>query len=271
MHHRLPRAAREVQLTGAFNVRDLGGIPAAGDRIIVPGLVYRSDSLDSLTDGDKVRLFGELRIGAVLDLRTPEEAGGDGRSDARLLPGLTVQSFPVIPDGRIGVEPFPAGDAEAVAKIYLEYVVDRAEIVGGAVNAVAASVCGGVPALFHCAAGRDRTGVVAAVLLSLLGVDDDGIVADYVESNRRAEQVSQRLTLNPLYRNDDADPVRGSHLVDPVAMRRFLELYRTEFEGPDRWARYAGIRPETLAAMRGTLLAPWPSQTPRSGNRSGPA
>jgi hypothetical protein len=257
MHHRPPRAVnREVQLTGAFNVRDLGGIPATGDRITVPGLVYRSDSLDSLTDGDKRRLFGELRISAILDLRTPEEAGGDGLSDARLLEGLTVYSFPVIPDGRIGVEPFPAGDAEAVAKIYLEYVVDRAEIVGGAVNAVAASVSRGVPALFHCAAGRDRTGVVAAMLLSLLDVDDDEIVADYVGSNRQAEQVSQRLTLNPLYRNDEADPARGSHLVDPVAMRRFLELYRAEFDNHDHWARYAGIGSDTLANLRATLLAP---------------
>ena len=121
------RADREVILEGAFNIRDLGGLPVGRRQRTTSGLVYRADSLDSLTDGDWSILFDDLGIGKIiLDLRTPEEAGGDGLSDARLYPTLRVFSFPVIPDGRIGVEPFPVGDAEAVAKLYLEYVVDRA-------------------------------------------------------------------------------------------------------------------------------------------------
>ena len=88
------RTAREVQLEGAFNIRDLGGLPVGRRERTTSGLVYRADSLDSLTDGDRATLFGDLGIGTILDLRTPEEAGGDGLSDARLFPTLRVFSYP---------------------------------------------------------------------------------------------------------------------------------------------------------------------------------
>jgi hypothetical protein len=246
-----PPGDREVVLGGAFNVRDLGGLPVEGGSRTRRGLVYRADSLDSLTESDERLLFGTLAVGALLDLRTPEESGGDGLSDARRFPALRASSHPVIPDGRIGVEPFPAGDAEAVAKLYLEYVVDRGDIVAGAVAVVADSVGRGVPALFHCAAGRDRTGVVAAVILSLLGVGDAAIVDDYLESNRQAAEVSARLTLNPLYRDIGPDGSaaatgHGPTLVDGNSIRSFLELFRAEFETPRRWANAFGLTDELL-------------------------
>ena len=247
---------REVRLEGAFNIRDLGGLSAGRASRTTRGLVYRADSLDSLTDSDKQILFGDLAIGTVIDLRTPEEAGGDGLSDARLFPTLTVHSLPVIPDGRIGVEPFPVGDAEAVAKLYLEYVVDRGPIVAGVVQAIATSAAEGVPALFHCAAGRDRTGVVAAVLLALLGVPDRVVVADYEESNRQAAEVSQRLTLNPLYRDDETAAATGTNLVDPAAIRKFLELFRAEFGSPRVWALAHGLTAASLTTLTPTLTTP---------------
>lgn len=245
---------RVVRLEGAFNVRDLGGLSVGRNAETTRGLIYRADSLDSLTHSDRDLLFDQLRIGTILDLRTPEEAGGDGLSDARLFPSLRVFSYPVIPDGRIGVEPFPVGDAGAVAKHYLEYVVDRAPIVAGVVKEISASVRDGIAVLFHCAAGRDRTGVVAAVVSSLLGVADRDIVTDYVESNRQAEEVSQRLTLNPLYRGDEAAASSGTNLVDPAAIRRFLELFRAEFGSPKAWAQASGIDLITLDQLRHAMV-----------------
>lgn len=253
------RPDREILLEGAFNVRDLGGLRVDGHTGTTRGLVYRADSLDSLTHGDRDILFGQLGIGTILDLRTPEEAGGDGLSDARLFPALRVHSFPVIPDGRIGVEPFPVGDPKAIAGHYLDYVVDRAPIVAGAIAAIAESVAPAIgavqtPALFHCAAGRDRTGVVAAVVLALLGVGDQEIVADYLASNRQAAEVSRRLTLNPLYRGDEAAIASGTNLVDADAISQFLELFRSKFGTPRAWALEAGIPAATLDAFLATML-----------------
>ena len=65
--------------------------------------------------------------------------------------------------------------------------------------------------------------MVAAVVLALLGVADRDIVADYLASNRQAEAVSQRLTLNPLYRGDEAAAAAGTNLVDATAIRQFLD------------------------------------------------
>jgi protein-tyrosine phosphatase len=256
------RDDREILLEGAFNIRDLGGLTVTRHKKTTRGLVYRADSLDSLTHGDRAILFGDLGIGTVLDLRTPEEAGGDGLSDARLFPTLRVRSFPVIPDGRIGVEPFPVGDPTAIAGHYLEYVVDRATIVAGAIEAIAESVeprIDGVrtPALFHCAAGRDRTGVVAAVILALLGVSDRQIVADYLASNRQAVEVSRRLTLNPLYQGDEA-VAAGTNLVDAEAMSQFLERFRSKFGSARAWALGAGIPESTLDAFVATMVTSAP-------------
>jgi hypothetical protein len=236
----------EVALEGAFNVRDLGGLSVWRYGITTPGLAFRGDSLDSLSDRDRSMLFGDLGIGTILDLRTPEEAGGDGQSDARLFPALRVYSYPVIPDGRIGVEPFPVGDPGAIAEHYFEYVVDRAPIVAGAVEAIAESVSAGTPALFHCAAGRDRTGVVAAVLLALLGVNERDIVADYLASNRQAAEVSRQLALNPLYRGDAAAAAAGINLVDAGSIVSFLN-YSDRDSQPAVWATMPASRDARLA------------------------
>src|SRR5687767_12507376 len=87
--------ARVLPLEGAFNLRDLGHLPVRGGKSTRCGLLYRADSLDWLTPGDRRLLFDELGVGTVIDLRTRREAGGDGLSDVRLLPDVRVLSIPL--------------------------------------------------------------------------------------------------------------------------------------------------------------------------------
>jgi protein-tyrosine phosphatase len=270
---------RAVTLEGAFNVRDLGGLPVGSRRRTRSGLVYRGDCLDWLTPGDREVLFGERGIGALIDLRTHAEAGGDGLIDARLFPTVRAQSIPLILDERMGLEPFPIGEPVKVAHHYLTYL----DGVGGPavqiVAALAESVGAEVPVLFHCAAGRDRTGVVAAMILMVLGLSDRAIAADYLESNRNADQVSQRLMRNPLYRRDGTpagdgakgdgargdgargdgargDGARGDGArVDALAIRCFLSLVREKFGDARGWAQWAGVSPATVRILRERLIA----------------
>ncbi|WP_436524227.1 tyrosine-protein phosphatase [Actinoplanes sp. HUAS TT8] len=237
---------RDVTLTGAFNVRDLGGIPAGPDSVTKRGIIYRADSLDFLTTEDRRILFGKLEVGLIIDLRTPEEAGGDGLSDSRLFPAVRTALHPVIPSGRIGAEPFPVGNPKAVASLYLSYLTERAPIISGAIEAIISSVGDDIPVLFHCAAGRDRTGIIAAALLALAGVDEDLIVDDYLASNLRATEVSHRLKQNPLYRADETRLDNDTSLVDGATMRELLANVRDAYGSFREWALWAGLDEKQL-------------------------
>lgn len=234
-----------IDLAGAYNVRDLGGLRTRDGRSVRPGLVYRGDALTNLTDADRDLLFGELDISIVVDLRTAEEAGGDGMADARALPGVRAYHHSLMPEGRIGREPFPSGDPERLARRYFDNLEEGAVAAAAAFRLMCDAAVARTPLLFHCAAGRDRTGVVAAVLLDLLGVHEEDIVRDYELSNTHARQVTRELRQNPLYANGahHAGPGSGREveLLDGRTIRGFLTLLAAEYGGGRRWAEFHGV------------------------------
>jgi protein-tyrosine phosphatase len=234
------RHVREFRLDGAFNVRDLGHVPVRGRRSVQCGLLYRADALDWLTPDDRHLLCDVLSIGTVIDLRTLRESGGDGRSDARLFPAVRTLSIPLIPDREMELEPFPVGDPTAVAHHYLGYLDGGGVEARRVLEAIAESVDAGTPVLFHCAAGRDRTGVVAALVLLILGATNQGVAADYLESNRHADRLTERLSANPMYRHHERLGTRAT-MVDRRAIVTFMKLLDARYGGARGWARTAGI------------------------------
>jgi protein-tyrosine phosphatase len=239
-----PDRSRVIQLDGAFNVRDLGGLPTGRRGRTTFGHVFRGDALDELTEADERTLVGTYGLSVVIDLRAPAESGGDGHADARRFPDLQTYSYPIVPDDRIGTHAFPAGDPLAIGDLYVEYVQTRGQALAAVVEMVARSVVGGRPVLYHCAAGRDRTGVVSALLLALLGVRDTAIVDDYLASNEQAALVTARLAANPLY-GAPVTPQRG--LADRRSIQRLLRWFRGSYPVPADWAVEVGI-PRALLA-----------------------
>ncbi|MGH3516334.1 MAG: tyrosine-protein phosphatase, partial [Haloechinothrix sp.] len=109
--------------------------------------------------------------------------------------------------------------------------------------------------VFHCAAGKDRTGVLAAVVLDAVGVPADAIVEDYALSGQRLDRVRQRLVKLPSYRG--LPPVRTGYLgVEAVVMRRFLTTLRAEFGGGAQWLLQHGFGAAELRGLRDTLVEP---------------
>ncbi len=94
-----------VELQGAYNVRDLGGLRTRDGRRTKHGVIYRGDSLDGITPADARTLFDKLSIGAIVDLRTKAETELGGQS----LP-VPRYRYSVLPEGRLGLEPFPSDD-----------------------------------------------------------------------------------------------------------------------------------------------------------------
>ncbi|MEU8132995.1 tyrosine-protein phosphatase [Streptodolium elevatio] len=179
---------RHVSFDRLHNFRDLGGYPAVDGRVVAWGRLYRSDSLGKL-HGDDARAdrerFLALGIRTVVDLRYPWEIAKRGRVPERDGLGyhnLSIEHRPydqaaLGPD--VDVEPF-------LTEKYVEVALDGVKEIRGALDVLAAP---GGPAVFHCASGKDRTGIIAALVLTLLGVEDEVIVADFALTGLATERL----------------------------------------------------------------------------------
>jgi protein-tyrosine phosphatase len=181
----MTEALRHVTFDRLHNFRDFGGYPAAAGRRVRWGRLYRSDSLGKLR-GDDLARFSVLGLRTVIDLRYPWEADAGGRVPAGF--GLAYHSC------SIEHRPYDqAAVAEAVDPVrfladrYAEVAADGAAEISQALQVVAAA--DSAPLVIHCASGKDRTGLVAALVLSLLGVGEDDIAADYALTGLATERL----------------------------------------------------------------------------------
>ncbi|GCE77855.1 tyrosine-protein phosphatase [Cellulomonas biazotea] len=170
---------------GLVNARDLGGLPLLAGGTTPQGVFFRSENVDALTARGWDELF-RLGIRTVADLRQTAER----ERDQRPRPDWVVTAH-VDLDGLENVD-FWRDYAESglwgTAAYFLPHLVAMPERAGAALEAVAQAGEGGV--LFHCMSGRDRTGMVAMLLLSLVGVEPEAIVHDYLETVRRADALA---------------------------------------------------------------------------------
>ena len=180
------RSERRIPFAGITNLRDLGGYPASGGSTRW-GRLYRSDALHKLTTADLVD-FHALGVRTIYDLR--------GDAERAEFPG-PVESVHVPIVGRpAGATPPPPAvdmsteDGERMLRdMYVGILEHSAGGIGAVVRGVADADRG--PVLFHCHGGKDRTGVVAAVLLLALGVDRETVLDDY-EATRRYRQIEHQ-------------------------------------------------------------------------------
>jgi protein tyrosine/serine phosphatase len=242
------------EFDGLYNFRDLGGLSLGGNRVTRRKSLYRSDALDRVSGRDRDYLLCDAGVRVVIDLRTAEEADGDGLQDRRMFPELETHHMSLMPEGRIGREPFPDGrDPEALAQGYARNLAESAPTIGKILEIVAICVDNRMAVLFHCAAGRDRTGLLAAVLLELVGVRRGEIVADFLRSNRHAHHIAQRLDENPLYRGTAPPGVKPA-MLHARTMECFLDGIVDDYGSVEVWALEAGVPRSTVDAIRAGLV-----------------
>jgi protein-tyrosine phosphatase len=187
---------RLLALEGTLNFRDLGGYVGLEGRTVRWGQVFRSDALHGLTAAD-LSVVGELGLRAVYDFRRTVECERqptvmvDGVPIVRVCVGDDVENGPELID-QILDGSLPEADDQFVIDMYVSMLTEAASIFGSLLTALAEP--DGLPALFHCTAGKDRTGLAAAMLLTVLGVSRDHVLDDYCltneyRSNRRIEEL----------------------------------------------------------------------------------
>src|SRR3954451_20641074 len=249
------RTGRWIRLDGTTNMRDLGGLPTTDGGRTVPGRVLRSDNLQTLSEDDVRRLLEEIGLREVIDLRTTAEILLEGRGPLRAVPEVTHRHFSLLPERGLHTDVFaveeadlpelPADWAESVlprqgperdedeppaVRSYLGYLAHRPDNVLGALRALAAGTDGA--AVVHCAAGKDRTGVVVMFSLAVAGVPHEEIVADYALTAEVIEALVAKLAASPTYAEDMERRDVASHTPRAETMDRVLTLLDERHGGP---------------------------------------
>lgn len=247
----------EIQLSAPVNLRDLGGIPVEGG-VLRKGLAIRTDDLAYVTAEVAEELVA-AGLTAIIDLRSPLEVAATGRGPLGRLP-VAYHHLPLIADvGASMKQDRPSFGHEAMGRMYFRLAEEAAPQLVTALNVIAHTP--GATA-FHCAAGRDRTGVLAAMLLLALGAADDDIVTDYARTGENMPAILQRTTpvMGAMWRalgfethdRDHAQLLEGSM---EVSMRTLLATLRERYGDALGPLRAAGLNDATVARLRERALA----------------
>jgi protein-tyrosine phosphatase len=236
---------------------------AANARAVVPGVLLRADNLQSLSPRDVRRLVDQEGLEVVLDLRTDVEVELEGPGPLTAEPAVRIEHRSLFPDtgGNTDLDadtvtPWQPPDRDEspletpVVRAYMSYLRRRPDSIVASVRTIARAD-GAV--LVHCAAGKDRTGVVVALALDAAGVDRRAIVADYVATSDRIDAIMARLLSSPTYREELEGHAPHSHAPVRQSMERLLELVDEHFGGPVSWLTGHGLDSADLERLRDRL------------------
>lgn len=291
-----------IELDGAVNVRDLGGLAAGDGRLTAPGRLLRGDNLQDLSPADVQQLVDNIGLTTVIDLRSRYEVKAEGpgpltrvasvrhahhsvlpergtATDAAAEPAAATVSGPAngaepAADAAAGKDGAGSGtvfDASAALAVrrrdgalarfpddvrvgyYVGYLEDRPDQVVAALRSIAHSPGA---ALVHCAAGKDRTGVVIALALTAVGVRRDEVIADYAVTGERMAAVLDRLRASPTYASDTNSRPDEEHMPRAETMASFLDDMDASHGGVLSWLGQHGFGAADVAALHAKLLDP---------------
>jgi protein-tyrosine phosphatase len=238
---------RNLTFSSVYNFRDVGGYAGHDGRTTRWRRLYRADSLHRLK-GDDWEAFAALGVRSVVDLRRSFEVEEHGRVPEA--EGLRYYN-PVLEHVEWSEVPHPDGVQHErwLADRYLNFLEDGRAGLATSLNVIADPAA--APIVVHCMAGKDRTGVVCALALSLLGVSDEDIATDYALTETAMASLTEYLrTHNPV-------AIEGNdHMFDSprAAMLLFLADVRTLHGSVEKYVREIGVSAEQVASMRAHLL-----------------
>jgi protein-tyrosine phosphatase len=229
-------------------------------RAVVPGVLLRSDNLQALTGRDINRLVEQEGLEVVIDLRTEVEVELEGPSPMTGERRVRIEHHSLYPrsGGNTDLDAATAGlwpprdlsglpDEPRVVQAYMSYMTARPDSIVAAIETIASSR-GAV--LVHCAAGKDRTGMVVALAQDAVGVDRQIIIDDYLATAERVEEVMARLMSSPTYRSELEGHDPRAHAPVPGTMERVFELVDQRYGGSAPWLASHGLSAAALERLR---------------------
>ena len=245
---------RFVLLDGCFNFRDLGGYPTESGRSVRRGCVYRSDALHRLTVRG-AQAFSTLGIATVIDLRAAAEVSSNAWQPQAEWHGnhLHIPLRPDVPDWAA----YSKAQLESPGFAAMHYL-ETARRGQAAIQAVIRALAdpARLPAVFHCAAGKDRTGIIAALVLTLLGVPARYVADDYALS----EIATLRWEASIRAGGHDDTQTAWAYVppamltADRLTMTTFLDRILPAHQTPGDLASAIGMTGSSLQDLRDSLL-----------------
>ncbi|HBP37599.1 MAG TPA: hypothetical protein DD640_02445 [Clostridiales bacterium] len=247
----MSRNPKRLQLQTLYNVRDLGGFSASGGRVTAHGRFLRSDAPVRLNAHD-LQLLLDYPIHTVIDLRSLSEIQ-DQAPGLRDHPAVTYHNIPLLGsdlEAEIAALPgFEVGREQIGLPDLYVYLLDHARDSLGQVFRLLAEVRDNGACLFHCSHGKDRTGLVAALLLMLAGVSDPDIVEDY--------QISSAY-LKPWFDTFISSvPEDTLHFfqTDPQNMILTLNYFRRHYDSAENFMLICGLNQKEITRLQEKMLS----------------
>jgi protein-tyrosine phosphatase len=240
--------ARRIPLAGTWNLRHVGGYPTADGRTTKPYTLMRGDALHRLDDDGQAHLR-ELCVRTVIDLRRDTER--EVHPDLVEGVGARVVNLPLF-DAERGTG--ATGDLVlSLNDIYRMMVEDRGPAIASVVRELATP--GALPAVVHCSVGKDRTGVIVALVLSVVGVPDEVIALDFAATGLFLSS-EQRATIIAMIASYGMDEDRAAELLssDPVLITEVLASVRQNHGSVASYLVAHGVSHEEIEALRRELL-----------------
>ncbi len=212
-------------------------------------ILYRSDSLHALSAADVARFRDELGITEIVDLRSTSELENEGRGLLETEP-IGFHHLPLF-NGRSMSAKHDAVMSLSLGERYIGMMDGAREPIARVIDALARAKGG---AVYHCAAGKDRTGVISAVLLGVLGVPDDLIVADYVLSSENIDAIIERVMSMRGYGDTlKAMPADTMH-AKPETMEEVVADVASRYGSMSGYLQKSGVSEATLERLRAKCL-----------------
>jgi protein-tyrosine phosphatase len=244
--------ARLLPLKGAFNVRDVGGYLTTDGRQVKWKTLLRGDALHSLDDESRIRL-ASYGLQSSIDLReddertaAPDRLGGEVRSIS--VPLFSLGASTVMGETRDHT------NLTTLEDVYRLLVHTRGAAIAAAIRQLANPA--NVPAIVHCSAGKDRTGVVIALVLAVIGVPDEVIAADFAATSLFLnEEFREALLTRSEALRRDSSVVERMLSCEPALILGILKEIRAEYGDVDVYLVQHGLELEELRSLRTLLLS----------------
>jgi len=242
---------RHLKLQGAYNIRDLGGYAVTGGGATQWGRLLRADGLHRLAPSE-AKTLADHGLATVIDLRRASELHEQPNPFARF-DGVAYHHVSLF-DKLAPLE--LVGSANLLYDLYCIALRERGAAFAEVLRLIADAPDGIV--LFHCTAGKDRTGLIAAMLLLIAGVDDETILADYAMTGPLIEPLLEDLIHHARSRGIDVEAFRPLLACEPATMAATLVELEGAHGGVQPYLASIGINADTVQRLRDRLTAPLP-------------
>jgi protein-tyrosine phosphatase len=250
-------AERLIPLDGPANFRDIGGYETDHGDLVRTGCVFRSDSLSFMSDDDVRHVTENLGLRTVIDLRAGHEVEEYTHGPLETLESqpVTVWHVPIVDETRRPPSESREATMLSPGEIYSLMLEKFAPRFIAVLDIIAAGDT--QPLVFHCAAGKDRTGLVAMLVLGLLGVNPEVIAADYALTDSRMPVLLERHQARAAAQKGAVAEVAQQHwAVDAAAMRMVIDKLVADHGSIEGYTLAHGFNPEAVERLRAQLLEP---------------